>query len=171
MTNEHSGFSPADFSATIYGSVVNCILEMTEDADLANSKLVALGYRIGRRLGHELATDPDLPRIEYPTDVIGSVIVKQWVDALGDLAVSGHTTDPDSLVIKFQPTPFTQHVNIPESFSSLKYASALPGVIRGIFEVFHYNTTVTLADNDGPETVVLVHVDGVIHAALRDEDR
>jgi hypothetical protein len=170
MVARHSGLSPVDFSAAIYGSIVNCFLEMTEDADLANSKLVALGYRVGRRLGHDLASDLDLQRIECPTDVITSVIVKNWVSVLGDRTISWGPGPPDSLVIEFRPTPFTQYVNIPESFSSLTYTSALAGVIRGIFEVFHYSTTVTLADNDGPETVILVHVNGVIPTALREQD-
>jgi hypothetical protein len=157
-----------DFSATIYGSVVTCVLEMTEDAELANSRLDALGYRVGRRFGHDVASDPDGRPVTCPADVITSLI-ENWIDVLGHSAVSGRATSPDSYVIRLQPTPFTQHVNIPESLSSLKYASALPGVIRGIFEVFHYSTTVTLTDDDGPGTVISVRIDGAIPPALRDE--
>jgi hypothetical protein len=96
-------------------------------------------------------------------------LIENWIDVLGHSTVSGCATRPDSYVIRLQPAPFTQHVNIPDSLSSLKYASALPGVIRGIFEVFHYSTTVTLTDDDEPGTVISVHIDGAIPPARRDE--
>jgi hypothetical protein len=168
MATSHSSFSPVDFSATIYGSVVNCILEMTEDVELANSRLVALGYRIGRRLGHTLASDLNERPITSPSDLI-MLLIENWVGVFGTSTISGYATDPNSFIINFRSTPFTQHVDIPESLSSLKYTSALPGVIRGIFEVFHYNTTVTLADSDGSKTIISVHVDGIIPVALSDD--
>ena len=170
--------SSADFSALIYGSLVNSLLEMTENVDEVNKKLEDIGYRIGLRLAHEFARDKTLDRVDSPEKLIKDVIIKNWPIIAGKkTSASYQALENNSFLISFQPSIFTEYVTIPELYTGVQYTAMLPGALRGIFEIYHFRAEVTLEEpgesKDGkkPPTNVKVVVTEVIPIAVpKDED-
>jgi hypothetical protein len=65
---------------------------------------------------------------------------------------------------------FTKHVRVPTSVTGLKYTAVLPGALRGIFEIFHYEADVRIVDNSGPGTLVRIDVTRHIPVAVAKDD-
>jgi hypothetical protein len=133
-----------DFCALIYGSLVSSLLEITEEATEVNQTLEKIGYRVGRRLAHDFARRTD--RIES-ADALVALIIRQWSGAIGNSTVSQETIERDKHYrLKFERSVYTKQVTAPESAVGdvFRYESMLPGALAGIFQVFHFETKVTL---------------------------
>jgi hypothetical protein len=160
----------AEFSALIYGSLVSSLLDMIEDTSDVNAKLDELGYRIGLRLAHNFAHDRKLERVESANALISDVIIKNWQNALGQSVARCQVVGENSFTIHFEASTFTKHVHLPDSVTGLKYTAMLPGVLRGIFEIFHYEADVQIVDDAVPGTVVKVSITKQIPVAVAKED-
>ncbi|OHS94477.1 hypothetical protein TRFO_11092 [Tritrichomonas foetus] len=170
-----------DFSALIYGSLVNSLLEMTEDVNEVNTKLDEIGYRIGLRLAHEFARDKNLDRVDSPEKLIKDVLIKNWPIIAGKTTSAFYKViDNNTFMMAFQPSTFTEYVTIPELYSGVQYTAMLPGALRGIFEIFHYEAEVSLeppqveqkaGSQKKPPTEVKIVISKVIPVAVpKDED-
>ena len=166
-----------EFSSLIYGSLVNTLLESSGDVEEVNNKLLDIGFRVGLRLAHEFARDRSLDRIDSPNKVIEDIIVKNWRNITGKSPEFSPIKDSESnkkFELTFDQSIFTQNVNIPERYSGLRYASLLPGVIRGIFEIFHYEVNAYLKDTppqqQKPCTKVIVEIVKEIPIAVPKDD-
>lgn len=140
----------------IYGSLVTTLLETAESVDEVNNKLSDIGFRVGLRLAHEFARDRSLDRIDNPNKIIKDIIIKNWPNIAGKNTTVSYSLTNESetnkkYLIKFDQSIFTQNVTIPERYSGLQYTSMLPGVIRGIFQIFHYEVNSYL-NNAGSQT-------------------
>jgi hypothetical protein len=163
--------SASEFSALIYGSLVSSLLDMVEDTADVNAKLDELGYRIGLRLAHDFARERKLERVETPSALISEVIIRNWQNTIGQSAARFQPVGDDSFTIQFETSAFTRHVRVPDSVVGLKYPAMLPGVLRGIFEIFHYRADVRIVDDPGSGTVVRVDIKERIPVAVaKDED-
>ena len=170
-----------EFSALIYGSLVNSLLEMTEDVNEVNAKLDEIGYRIGLRIAHEFARDKNLERVESPEKLIKDVLIKNWQYIAGKNSLAQYKVIKENeFVMTFQPSIFTEYVTIPELYDGIQYTAMLPGALRGIFEIFHYEAQVTLetpqaqAGQAGPTqkkpTEVKIVISKIIPIAVPKED-
>lgn len=147
MNREYS----VDFSALIYGSLVNSLLEMTEDVNEVNKKLEEIGYRIGLRLAHEFAREKNLERVESPEKLISDVLIKNWPNIAGkNASCKSNSQGDNTFIMTFQPSIFTEYVTIPELYNGIQYTAMLPGVLKGIFEIFHYEAEVSLLTSQEP---------------------
>jgi hypothetical protein len=162
-----------DFASLIYGSLVNSLLEMTENVEDVNMKLSEIGYRIGLRIAHDCARDKDVDRIETPEAVITNILIKNWPGLSGNSKARYTVVDDSNFTMSFDPSLYTQNVSIPEIYTGVKFAAILPGILRGIFEIFHYEVNVELCDpTPGTKgTDVKITVLKIIPVAVRkDED-
>lgn len=173
-----------DFSALIYGSLVNSLLEMTEDVNEVNSKLDEIGYRIGLRLAHEFAREKNLERVDTAEKLIKDVLIKNWQTIAGKNSSSraDYTKqNENTFVMTFQPSIFTEYVTIPELYNGIQYTAMLPGALKGIFEIFHYEAEVTLLPSQEtpnqtsgtqkkPTEVKIVIIKEIPIAVPKDED-
>ena len=171
-----------DFSALIYGSLVNSLLEMTEDVSEVNTKLDEIGYRIGLRLAHEFARDKNLERVESPEKLIKDVLIKNWPNIAGKNSACQYKSQGDNtFIMTFQPSIFTEYVTIPELYNGIQYTAMLPGALKGIFEIFHYEAEVTLLPSQDstnpasntqkkPTDVKIVITKSIPVAVPKDED-
>lgn len=168
-----------DFSALVYGSLVCSLLEMTENVEDVNKKLDSIGYNVGLRLAHAFTVEKS---IDTPEKLITDVLIKRWP------AISGNTStanlriisnknwpqEPSTYVLEFSQSIFTQNVTIPELYQGVKFTAMLPGILRGIFEVFQYEAEVALdetPDNSGkPKTCVQIKCIKEIPPAVPKDD-
>jgi hypothetical protein len=167
--------SSIDLSALIYGSLVKSLLEIKQDASAVTSKLEDIGFRIGRRLAHDFARDRNLARPETPDAVIHSVILPNSQRLIGDsgnYAIIATPTSENSYRLEFSKSVYTKHVNTPRSFAGedFRFEAILPGALRGIFDVFHYEAQVTLAPPNLELTTVDVRIVQQIPVAMRKDD-
>ncbi|EAY20901.1 hypothetical protein TVAG_437270 [Trichomonas vaginalis G3] len=135
-----------EFSALVYGSFVASLLEMTEDVEEVNKKLDEIGYRIGLRLAHDFGRDDSLERIDTPDKVVGNVIEKKWPSLSHSNKQVQTQVDGKNIILTFPPSIFTQNVQIPELYSGVHFTGMLPGILRGIFEIFHFRVNTTLLE-------------------------
>lgn len=171
---------PIEFSSLIYGSLVNSLLDMTEDVNDVNTKLDEIGYRVGLRLAHEFARDKSLNFIDSPKRLISDIVIKNWPAIAGKGAlVKIVETDEDpqeqkdevKYVLRFENSIFRQNVTIPDLYSGVKYSAMLPGVIRGIFEIYHYEATATLEENpNNAEVTIISKTKPIPDAVPKDDD-
>ncbi|KAH0786964.1 trafficking protein particle complex subunit 3 [Histomonas meleagridis] len=164
-----------EFSSLIYGSLVNSLLETEENVEEVNKKLYEIGCRIGVRLAHEFARDRSLERIDTPTKVIKEIIVKNWPSVAGKGTNVSYSvlsdSDPKKYLLTFDQSIFTQNVTVPERYAGLRYTSMLPGVICGIFKIFHYEVSAQLKDSQQkPCTEVILEILKEIPIAVPKED-
>jgi len=165
---------PVEFSALVYGSFVNSLLEMTEDIEEVNKKLDEIGYRIGLRLAHDFAKDTSIERIDAAGKVVEGVIAKKWPIISGSKSPVTYTSSGDTYVLSFQQSVFTQNVQIPETYAGVQYTGMLPGAIRGIFEIFHFKVTAALDNSEPtnpPSTKIVVKVlESIMEAIPKNDD-
>jgi hypothetical protein len=174
----HTGTPPtplAEFSAVIYGSLVATLLDITESISDVNSKLDSIGYRVGLRLAHEFARDVRLERVDTEDSVISDVILRIWQSSMGcSLAKANKVSPPEAeksqILITFEPSFYTKSVNVPPAFEGLEYRAILPGVIRGVLEVFHREAKVSLQPNPNGQTQVLIEMIREIPVAVPKDD-
>jgi hypothetical protein len=162
--------SAIDFCALIYGSLVSSLLEMTEDSSDVNATLEKIGDRVGRRLAHDFARRPE--RVETP-DAVVSVISRQWTGAIGNSQMTCQTIEKDKRYqLRFEKSVYTKQVTIPDSIAdgAFRYESMLPGALRGIFQVFHYDVKVTALPPEPDATLVEVVIEAQIPVAVRKDD-
>ena len=165
-SNSASSSKSVDFSALVYGSLVCSLLEMTENVEDVNKKLDDIGYRIGLRLAHEFALDRNIEMIDTPEKLINDVLVKNWPIISGktsnaQLSVIKNKNwpqEPSEYLIHFDESIFTRNVTIPELYQNVQFTAMLPGALRGIFEVFQYEATVSLENNNQNETGTTVRI-------------
>lgn len=159
-----------EFSALVYGSFVASLLEMTEDVEEVNKKLDEIGYRIGLRLAHDFGRDETLERVDTPDKVVGLVIEKKWT-TLSRAKPVQTSFDGQKIILQFPPSIFTQNVQIPELYSGVHFTGMLPGILRGIFEIFHFKVnTKLLEQNEQNGTKVEVEVVEQIPIAIPKTD-
>lgn len=161
-----------DFSALIYGSLVSSLLEMTENVEDVNKKLDEIGYRIGLRLAHEFARDKKLDVCKTPQAVIDRVIIPNWENFIGRSKAKCQIINEKTFKLSFDPSVYTQNVTIPELYSGVKFTAMLPGVLRGIFEIFHQEVLTTLAEDEQGKTahVTIEVVKEIPIAVPKDDD-
>ena len=160
-----------EFAGLVYGSLVSTLLEMAENVEEVNQKLEEIGYRIGLRFAHDFARDPVLEQMTTPEDLIENVFVKNWPSIGGPKSQLHYkATGPKDYLFTFDQSVFTQNVHILELYHDVKYTAMLPGVLRGIFEVFHYETKVELVNSDAKGTEVKVELVKEIPPAVPKDD-
>ena len=163
-----------EFSSLIYGSLVNSLLEIEDSVDEVNNKLFEIGCRIGTRLAHQFARDRTLEHIDTPSKVIKDIIVKNWPNVAGKNTnvLVNEIEANKKYSLTFEQSIFTQNVTVPERYSGLRYTSMLPGVICGIFKIFHYEVKANLADTQQQKacTEVIVEILKEIPIAVPKED-
>jgi hypothetical protein len=158
-----------DFTALVYGSLVVCLLEMTEQPADVNGKLDDMGYQIGRRLAHDYARDRSLDTIETPEAVVNSILLHKSRVLPGHSAPTVLWKSPEQCDLKFDRTGFTKNVTIPNLYTGLNYPSMLPGLLRGIFEIFHFRVKTELRE-EGKAAIVTVSILGAIPIAVPKDD-
>lgn len=157
-----------DFSALIYGSLVASLLEMNEKVEDVNAKLDAIGYRIGLRLAHDFARDRSLERVEGAAQLIAAVLIPNWKKISGGSMT--YSQDGSSFTLTFDKSVFTQNVTVPEIYAGVHFAAMLPGVLRGIFEIFHLDVKSELLPPNGDKTEVKISDVKTISEAVRKDD-
>ena len=166
MSSSHS----VEFSALIYGSLVASLLEMNEKVEDVNTKLDDIGYSIGLRLAHEFARDRNLERGDTAESVIAGVLIPNWQKVSGGGTMT-YKSSGDSFELTFSPSIFTQNVTVPEIYSGVKFTAMLPGVLRGVFEIFHFEVkSELLAADDGKTQVKISDVKPIGEAVRKDEE-
>jgi hypothetical protein len=139
-----------------------------------NAKLDDIGYRIGRRLAHEFAKDRRLERVDTDESIIADVIVRNWQFVMGFSAAKVQKAEGEtpSVTIQFEPSFYTKNVSIPAAVDGLQYTAILPGVIRGVLEVFHREAKVSLSSGtgEGRGTEVLIENIRELPIAVAKED-
>ena len=160
-----------EFSSLIYGSLVNSLLETADEVDEVNSKLDEIGWRIGLRLAHEFARDRTLERVDTPEKIINDLIIKNWVNITGSKnAVQCTETKKSQYLLTFEQSIFTQNVTIPERYNGLKYTAVLPGIIRGIFEIYHFEAKVYLKEKSTNTEEIVEMVKEIPIAVPKDDN-
>jgi hypothetical protein len=179
MSGTEQAKAAPDFSSLVYGSLVTTLLELVESVDDVNARLDTIGYRVGRHLAHSFARDKKLNRAEMTSDssvynIINNIFIRHWPSFSGSSSPPHPRQMGDSeYLIVFPHSVYTRNVTVPESFSSLQYASILPGIIRGIFEIFHYEVKVSLSHttaNSGGTEVWIHDVKPIPIAIPKDTD-
>ena len=151
----------------VYGSLVVSLLETVEDVEEVNRKLEEIGYRVGLRFAHEFAKDKTLEKFETFDSLLEKVVQKYWPmfsNGKGKVTVDRRE---GAYILHFSQSVFTQNVNIPDMYKGLDYRSALPGVLRGMFEIFHFKAEVSFnSDHD----VLVENVEQTPYAVPKDDD-
>ena len=162
---------PVDFSALIYGSMVTMLLEMTEEVEDVNTKLEEIGYRIGLRLAHEFARDRNLDRVETAEALIRGVLAKNWDKFVGKSKATYARLEDNVFKMSFEESIFTQNVTVPEIYKGVKFEAILPGILKGVFEIFHFEVNTSLVSEEGSKTTdVKIEVVKAIPIAVPKED-
>jgi hypothetical protein len=159
-----------DFTALVYGSLVVSLLGMTENPSDVNGKLDEMGYRIGRRLAHDYARDRSLDQVESPESVVNCVLLHKSRVLPGHGVPTLQSKSPDQFVLKYDRAGFTKNVTIPNLYTGLNYPSILPGLIRGIFEIFHFKVQTQLTEEPRAAIITISAIEPIPIAVPKDDD-
>jgi len=118
-----------------YGSLVAQMLKDFENCEEVNKQLDRMGYSIGQRLIEDFLARTNAGRCFDLRDTAEKIQMAFKMYLTISPSITNWSPSGDEFSLVFDSNPLTEFVELPDTHSTLKYCSIIPGIIKGALEM------------------------------------
>ena len=126
----------AELFTLTYGAVVAQVVRDFEDPKEANAQLEAMGYNLGVRIVDDFCAKSRAVRcrsFRETMETLARDALRMYLGVTG--VVEAWSADGRECSLRLPDNPLADFVELPPTYSELRYSSLLCGVIRGALEM------------------------------------